>query len=187
MEKYKKIIICGLLCLMSLVFITDGKSSQDQSQTTTSSGLIQQMTGSTIAMSESELKSIENIDTVSLSDDSPASVYWIPKDEKITINQITAWLQQAKPYKGEIPKDQINAIFNANIEPSTLYITTFDKHEIKIQPAWYLAVVQGIAKAQCVTDVLEINKDKQKSYIQCSQLFNWLKNDKWHTEFEKKQ
>ncbi|MDT8718060.1 hypothetical protein IAI10_15445 [Clostridium sp. 19966] len=181
MEKHQKIIICGLLSLMSLVFITEGKSNQIQRQTTTSSGLTQQMTGSTVAMSESELKSIEN---VSLSDDSPASIWWIPKDEKTTINEITAWLQQAKPYKGEIPKDQINAIFNANIAPSTLYITTSDKHEIKIQPA---CVVQGIAKAQCVTDVLEINKDKQKSYIQCSQLFNWLKNDKWNTEFEKKQ
>lgn len=44
---------------------------------------------------------------------------------------------------GKIPQSQISEVFNANIGPSVLYITTSDKHEISIQPVFYLVASDG--------------------------------------------
>lgn len=100
---------------------------------------------------------------------------------------MVSWLQQAEQYKGEIPQDQISEIFHANIGPAKLYITTSDKRTITIQPAFYLASKDGKSfEKRYITDVLQLSNDKQKSYVQSGELFNWLKNNKWESEMRKK-
>lgn len=178
MISHKKTIISGVFILiMSLSFMAgcgEKHSQEISSSKTDDAGVI----------SNTELESIANSGVVSLADDSPAGIWWIPKTQKNTLCEVLYWLQQAKPYEGEIPKDQSSGIFNANIEPSTLFITTSDKHMIAIKPAFYLT---SNGRKSFISEVLQLSNNKQKSYIQSSQLFNWLKNDEWKTEFEMKQ
>lgn len=139
----------------------------------------------TQAISSSEIKTIKDSGTVSLADDSPASLYWVPKSQKTTLYKVTSWLRQAKLYEGEIPKSQDIGIFNANINPSILYIKTSDKHEITIQPAFYFVLNNKKSfEVRYIADVLQLKNDKQKIYIQSSNLFKWLRNDRWKTEFK---
>lgn len=139
----------------------------------------------TQVISNSEIKTIKNGGIISLTDDSPASLYWAPKNQKTTLYELTSWLQQAKLYEGEIPKSQDIGIFNANINPSILYIKTSDKHEITIQLAFYLVSNNRKSfEVRYIADVLQLNNDKQKIYIQSSNLFKWLRNDKWKTGFK---
>ena len=181
MSIHKKMIIYGvfILIILSLSFFAGcGKKQQKTSGT--------QETSDAVVISASELKSIANSGVINLTDDSCASTFWIPKAQNITLSEVTTWLQQAQPYKGKIPKSAQSRIFHGNIGPSALYISTSDKHEISIQPFYYLVSVGTGYKTCYLADVLILDNDGHKGYIQSSQLYNWLKNDKWKTEFKMK-
>ncbi len=178
MGNHRNMIICDVFILIICLSFMTGCVERSDSSKMVETGVI----------STTELKSIEKSSIVSLTDDSPASIWWIPKVQETTLSEVISWLQQAKEYRGKIPQSQISGVFKANIGPSKLYIATSDKHEITIQPAFYSVANDGKGSEVCyVTDVLELSNDKQKVYIQSSELFNWLKNDKWKTEFEMRQ
>lgn len=140
----------------------------------------------TQVISNSEIKTIKYSGTISLADDSPPSIYWVPKDPKTTLYEVTSWLHQAKLYKGDIPKSQNIGIFNGNINPSILYIKTSNEHEITIQPAFYFVLNNEKSfEVRYIDNILQLKNDKQKIYIQSSKLFKWLRNDKWEMEFKR--
>ncbi len=178
MGSHRNMIICGaFILIICLSFMTGCVKRSDSSKMV-----------ETVVISTTELKSIDKSSIVSLTDDSPGSILLIPKVKETTLSEVISWLQQAKEYKGKIPQSQISGMFKANIGPSKLYIATSDKHEITIQPAFYLVSNDDNGyEVRYVTDVLKLNNDKQEMYVQSSELFNWLKNDKWKTEFEIKQ
>jgi hypothetical protein len=98
-------------------------------------------------------------------------------------------LQQAKLYKGEIPKPknlgESEVVFNAYIGPSILNIFTSDNHEITIKPAFYIDKDnEDLYSAHYIANVLEFNYDGEKTYIEYDKLYDWLRNDKWITEFK---
>lgn len=136
-----------------------------------------------------ELESISNIKTIHVVDDSAAAILWVPKSPHSTLSKIAFWLKQAKGYNGVIPSSQTSpdAIFNANIAPSALNINTYDRHTITIQPVWYLISNGTGYTSHYLSGVLKVVDNKQEDYIQSSQLYDWLKNDKWKAEFEIEQ
>lgn len=136
--------------------------------------------------SEDELGSIAN-GKASLSDDMPCCRCWAPKDQQAVLSKVASWLQTAQSYTGEMPESQYTGVFYANIAPSELHVTTSDNHKITIQPAFYLIKDKESYTKDYVPDVLELDKDGTKSYIQSPELFDWLKNDNWKTEFEPEQ
>jgi hypothetical protein len=140
----------------------------------------------TIMFSTNELKNIKLSGEVCISDDSPASIFWVPQNPQNTLSDIVALMLQTKQYKGKIQKSQISpAMFKANIEPSILYINTSDKKLITIQPAFYLSSKKGVYSGVVyITNVLRLTKGKQVSYVENAKLYNWLKNNKWKTKFE---
>lgn len=169
---------------LGFTVVLGGEYSHNQE--ISSSKLTQQVMSDTGVMSTIELKSISNGGLVSITDDSAASIWWLPKSQKNTLYEVISWLQQAKPYKGKIPQSQNSVVSHGNIGPSVLYISTSDKHEITIHPAFYLVSDGKSFEVKYITDVLQINNDGQKNYIQSNQLYSWLKNNKWKTEFEMK-
>ncbi|WP_026884706.1 hypothetical protein [Clostridium akagii] len=179
----KTIIYCVLILIISLIFIAGyvAKHSKEND----SSKSVQQVTDNARVISTMELKSIARGGVVSLVDDSPAAFSWAPRNQKITLSEITYWLHGATIYRGKIPKSQNVALFKANVGPSILNISYSNKVNITIQPAFYLGSKNAL-NIQYIRDVLQLNNDGKKSYIQSKQLFNWLKNDKWKTEFEMK-
>lgn len=132
------------------------------------------------------LRSISNGGVIRLADDSYASICWIPKSQNSTLSKITLLLKQAKLYNGKIPSSHTSSdvVFNAYIGPSTLYINTSDKHKITIQPVFYILSDRTRCRIDYLSGVLKFIDDKQIIYIQSSQLYDWLKNNKWKLEFK---
>lgn len=172
MKKHRKAILCAALIFITVLVLM----SQYGGQYTA------------FALAESELKTIETGGKVNLTPDSPCQTWEVPKDNKAVLSKVTTWLQQAKPYIGRIPKSNCTGVFSGYFGPAILYITTSDNHKITIKPAYYTIpemTEHGKMYANhYVANVLELDYDQQRSYIQSSQLYNWLKNDKWRTEFK---
>ncbi|MHB8126956.1 MAG: hypothetical protein ACYDEJ_15220 [Desulfitobacteriaceae bacterium] len=63
-----------------------------------------------------------SVRSVSVSDDSPAAVYWNPKDQKAVYTQVSAWLKTAVPYTEKLPQAEDVGAFHANIRLSVLHI-----------------------------------------------------------------
>ena len=143
-----------------------------------------------------------SIQSISISDDSPAGIGWTPKDQKAVLSQVTSWLNKAAPYTGKIPESQGPYVWYANIGPSELHILTIDKHQITIYPAYYIAKTgktdtavtqdeQGNVttnenpeyQIQYIQDVLVFDTGGDRTYIKSEPLYNWLKQDQWKLEF----
>lgn len=139
--------------------------------------------------SEDELGSIANGKAI-LADDLPCQRCWAPKDQQAVLSKVASWLRQAQTYTDKIP-ESCTGIFNANFGPAVLSITTADHHTIAINPASYLtsSTISSNGKSyemHYVANVLKLSKDGQSSYIQSAELYDWLKNDNWKTEFKQK-
>lgn len=70
-----------------------------------------------------------------------------------------------------------------NLAPSTLHITMPHNEEIIIQPESYLIWTGNIYKKCFVDGVILVKINKQITYIQSNDLYKWLKNNEWRTEF----
>jgi hypothetical protein len=143
-----------------------------------------------------------SIQSVSISDDSPASIGWTPHNQKTILLQVSSWLNKATPYIYKIPQSQGPYVFHANIGPSELHILTSDKHQITIYPAYYIekmgktdtAISQdenGVVtttenpefQVHYVQDVLVFDNGGDRTYLKSEPLYNWLKQDQWKLEF----
>ena len=51
-----------------------------------------------------------SVRSVSVSDDSPAAVYWNPKDQKAVYTQVSAWLKTAVPYTENCRSRRMSAL-----------------------------------------------------------------------------
>ncbi|MDP4089465.1 MAG: hypothetical protein Q8930_09385 [Bacillota bacterium] len=174
MGKYRRRILCGIFILLMAAGFAAGYASIS----IVNAGVI----------SDSELKNIEARGKVCLSDSSPASLLWEPKNQKATLTKVTSWIRLAKLYRGSIPNPKSSEIvaFAAYIGPCTLCIYTSENRLIKIEPAYYLELNAGkwSGKVHYFTDVLVLEQDGRIKYIQSGELFNWLKNNEWEEEFK---
>jgi len=127
-----------------------------------------------------------SIQFISISGDSYAGIWWIPKNQKSIASEVTTWLEQATSYTQEIHKSQNVSQHAGNIGPSQLHISTSEKHEIAVYPAYYVDVENGVISVHYIQDVLVFNNGGFQTYIESSQLYNWLKNNEWKTEFIQK-
>lgn len=142
-----------------------------------------------------------SIKTVAITDDTPASFWWVPNNQNSVLSQVSSWLNTAIPYAEEIPQSQNVGPSNGYVGPSRLYITTSDKKDISIYPAYYEGdngktdnatyEVNGVItkteipeyQTQCVQDVLVFDNGENITYLKSEPLYNWLKNDEWKSEF----
>lgn len=142
-----------------------------------------------------------SIQSISISDDSRAGIFWIPHSQKAVSSQVISWLKKAIPYTRKVPQSQDVGTSNANIGPAILHIMTSDKHEIMIYPAYYIEkseridtsisenkpeIVSPLFITQYVQDVIVFNNGGNISYLKSEELYNWLKEDHWKTEFKRR-
>ncbi|GFZ29976.1 hypothetical protein CSC2_05020 [Clostridium zeae] len=186
MRSYKKTIRYTILIIVCLSLMVGCQKKSSQNQESSSSKLLQQGIKDKESKYTSELKDITSSERIDIDDDTPAQGKWTSKDQEATLSEVLPWLKQAKLYKGEMPeasnlgKDE--PVFNANIGPSILSISTSNKHIIKIKPAFHINSDNG--HINYYVNVVEFDYDGQKTYIESNQLYEWLKNNKWKTEFE---
>lgn len=191
MVDYKKTTRYGILVtiIMLLSIMAGCEEKRSTSNEAKYSKSTQQVIKDDEAVYTSGLKDITNSERIIIGNDKPCQSVWTPKKQENTLAEITSWLQQAKLYKGEIPKPKNlgneELISNAYIGPSILNIFTSDNHKITIEPACYIDKNDSnLYSDHYITNVLEFDYDGKKTYIESNQLFDWLKNDKWETEFK---
>lgn len=133
-----------------------------------------------------QLKDISKSKAVTIADDSRASIIWTPKNQKNTLYKIASYLKQAKLYTGKIPKIHFIGTYNANIMPSKLNIAIDKRNQIIIQPAFYGDDKDNGLRINYIDNVLSMIRNNKKIYIESKDLFKWLKEDRWKTEFKMK-
>lgn len=122
--------------------------------------------------------------------DTPCSLIEVPKDEAATLAKTALWLRKAAAYNGAVPKSPGNLVFNANVNPAVLVVTLPDKSSCSFMPCWYFPSSSCTAlRKQFLDGVVEVWKTTGQntgpvSYITCKPLYDWLKNDRWKTEFK---
>lgn len=170
MNGHKAAVICSILIILSICFTAGcGKTKSAPSKPAYTS-----------IISETELKSIESSGKLFICYGLKVSEY-TPQNQNAVMSKVMSWLKQTKIYKGKVPDSNDND-FNAYVGPARLVLCTPDNHEINIYPAYYYQNSDN--KIHYVDNVLIIRDNKQKYYIECSQIFNWLKNDEWKSEFK---
>lgn len=170
-----------ILVAFMLVFLISGCSSLSMSEQAKPTD-----TNSTSLVAIKSLNLPTSIQSISISDDSYAGVWWIPKNPKSTSTEMTTWLEQATTYNEKIPKSQNVTQHAGNIGPSQLHISTLEKQEVAVYPAYYVGVQNGVISVHYIQDVLVFNNGGTETYIKSSQLYNWLKNNEWKSEFIQK-
>lgn len=132
-----------------------------------------------------EIDAIASGGKVTLIDDSAAAIYQVPKNTDAMRAKIAPWLRALRPYTGDVPQTAGPVVFNANISPSRLILSTADGHTLTVCPAFYLVSAGPLSYTKkFVPDVLLLENDGEKSYGTSPALYEWLKNDKWKTDFE---
>jgi len=101
-------------------------------------------------------------------------------------SKVVTGLEQATSYTLEIPQSQNVVQHAGNIGPSQLHILTSEKHEIAVYPAYYVLDENGVINVHYIQDVLVFNNVGLNTYIKSNQLYEWLKNNQWKTEFIQK-
>lgn len=184
MVNHRKMIVFSILIIMCLSLITGCEEKPNHGQKTIDSKLIQQQKKEKEAYT-AELKSVKSSTKVTIANDKPCQILFVPKTQEAVISEVISWLQKAKLYKGEMPKSKNpgELAFNAYVGPSILEIYTSDNHKITILPAFYY---DKNGCPQYINNVLVFSYDKKVTYVESDELYDWLKNDKWTDEFKQK-
>jgi hypothetical protein len=191
MKRLIKTVFWGaIIVIMALSFMAGCEDKNNKSQEINSSKSTQPETSDTDGILSSGLKSISNGASVSLLPDYPMTLLMVPKSPNSTLSEITAWLENASPYNGEISSSKNTSstmTYAAYTGPSVLYINTPDGHKITIEPVIYYASSGTGYERKYLSNVLLFSDDNRKMYITSGQLYDWLKNDKWKSEFDREQ
>ena len=177
MNKFRIVLVAFMLAFIITGCSNLSASKQAKSNTDTQPASITPI---------KSLKLATSIQSIDISDDSHEELGWIPKNQKSISSEVTSWLEHATSYTQKIPKSQNVVQFVGNIGPSQLHISTSEKHEITVYPAYYVDDENAVINVHYIQDVLVFNNGGLQTYIQSSQLYNWLKNNEWKTEFIQK-
>lgn len=129
---------------------------------------------------------LTSIQSIVIDNNSPASMGFVPIHPTTVTQQLLAWLKSALETNVNLPKSTPNLIFNAYIGPSRLLITTKNHANIQIYPAYSITAVghQGRYQVNYDTDVLAYVQGNNTIYLKSPQLYTWLKDNQWTSEFK---
>jgi len=128
--------------------------------------------------------SLDAIQSISVSSDTAAQTIWGTQDPKSVEKQILAWLKSSTPFTGTIPSSQEQGVTNAYSGPSKLHMETTGHQRIVIYPVFYRAKAPGgLFQNKYVQNVVAYDDGTHVRYLTCPELYTWLKNDQWKTEF----
>jgi len=136
---------------------------------------------------------IASVQTVAISDDSPAGNFWSTQNENTILTQLSSWLKDAIPYTGTIPHSvYVDDVVHHNIGPAALHLTGPHQFATLIYPAWYIQTNgREVAAASLEEDrhyqenviVLIEGGTNSIYYFYSAPLYHWLKSGEWKTEF----
>lgn len=185
MRTVKRIACFGVSVLMlSLIFTAGCNAAQTKSNRIAASKPSLKAVCNGGVIPTYAIKSIESSGEVSIADDSCAAIIWVPKSKNTTLSKVLIWIKSAELYKGTIPKSTFSGVLHANTNPSCLIINTSGQHSLKILPAFYRTKDDITGRHHFIPDVLTLTCDNHTITVKSKELYNWLKNDKWKSEFK---
>lgn len=133
---------------------------------------------STYAFSKSLLSSIHLGNTVTITAGYQYIAYK-PKDNNTTLKKLQGWLDQSTLYTQTVPQSE-RFTTSVYIGPPLLHISD----HILIQPAEYDTLEGNLIKKHEIADIIEVNRDGIKFYLNSKDLYDWLKNNQWKSDFQ---
>lgn len=140
--------------------------------------------------SEAELQSVAEHGTLQIGSGLCERI-WVPATQKAqesAARQIAAWLRQAQPYTGKIPKTQISQYaFKANVAPAVLSVSATGGYRFSVQAMFYFVRRQGAeVQERNVQDVLTLSANGKTTAVRCAPLYGFLQNGGWEPAFRLK-
>jgi hypothetical protein len=135
-----------------------------------------------LAFTETELQNIEKSNKVLMEEGFQMAGH-LPNSRQKILSEITYWVKEAKPYTNKIPKsdDYVTSVY---VGPAILSLTTADKSKIKLTPAYYVKLKNGIhLDFKYISNVICYSNNNKMRYFVSKGLYDWLKNNKWKSEF----
>lgn len=175
MKRRKKAILWGVPVLVLLAVLILFLLSR--------CGGTRQDTRAASAILSAQVGQIDKNTQITVADDSGGQALWNPKAPQAVLAEVEAWLKQAKPYAGTIPKSPYKGTQGAYTGPSILELETSGQHEISVKPAFYTVNAGFHSKTNYLPDVLTLTDGKQQIYIQSIPLYDWLKSGRWKAKF----
>lgn len=137
----------------------------------------------TAQSSKVELPKVNTIQSITVSVGT-VPIAWVTQNPKNVSSQVLSWLDNAIPYVGNIPPSFSNFEPQGGVGSARLNIVTINHNVITIYPTYYLVKIRsGSAQTRYVPDVLTYQEGNRTVYLTSPQLYNWLKNSQWKTEF----
>lgn len=134
-----------------------------------------------------EIRHLSECNRILITDDFPASNQWEPFSFSTTLEEVLPWLNKMQLYTDTLPasSDSLkNLVWHANIWPSNLYLFISNNRAISIRPYMYLIASENGPLKKYVDNVLTLDDGETMIFIQSSQLYDWLLNNKWKSTFK---
>jgi hypothetical protein len=139
--------------------------------------------------SQVQIPTARDIQSLSIASDGAGSVYMSPNNPASTIAQVLDWLKTAKPVSVQFPKLKITQQGSSGgyTGPSRLFLSLKDKENITITPSFYVwSNSSGGYDYHYLNGIIQYQTGNQTVYFNAPQLFKWLKDDQWKTNFKLK-
>jgi hypothetical protein len=105
------------------------------------------------------------------------------QDPKSVSTQVINWLNNSTLYTGSIPKSTNSIVPKSYTGPAQLKMKTANG-DVTVYPVYYLVQINNNGvETRYLQDVVEYQMGNQTVYLKSPQLFNWLKNSQWKSEF----
>ncbi|QQE78082.1 hypothetical protein [Alicyclobacillus sp. SO9] len=121
----------------------------------------------------------------------PASLLYVSKnkqDQQQVISNLLKWLQSAKQTQVKAPKNLFRGTLHAHLGPPLLYLNLSNsKNPLLIRPAYFIvSKSKNQISTQYVKNVVAYGDKQHLVYLKSQELFQWIKQNQWKTDFELK-
>jgi hypothetical protein len=138
-------------------------------------------TAQTHTPSVPSLPASSSIQSIYITADNPAQTKWLTNNETAIESSVSAWLKSSKLYTGKIDTSNVN--IGSYVGPAQLHIVGWNNQSIVIYPVSHVEQKNGQYVAVYQPNVVAYSTGKHITYLNSPELFTWLKDDEWQTQF----
>ncbi|MCF8564625.1 hypothetical protein LLE49_07685 [Alicyclobacillus tolerans] len=129
---------------------------------------------------------VTDINSLNIESDYPSRATLLPNDPKTAIKNVLTMLQAAQPVSVQFPhsKKKLSGESSGYTGPATLNLHLNASEDLMITPAYFIwSAWQGGFDYHYVNGVVEYREDESVIYLRDVSLYNWLKQDRWKSQF----
>lgn len=127
------------------------------------------------------LPASSSIRSIYITADNPAQTKFLTNHPAVVEHNVSAWLKSSKVYTSKI--DESNISQGTYVGPAQLHIDGGDHKSIVIYPVSHVEQENGAYLPVYQQSVVAYRTGSHTTYLYSPELYTWLKNDQWQTEF----